>query len=229
MTYGELGKCNLRRQVDSRIILFWAKTVNGKTTKLSTSIYNMLKKMYDNDVFKSKWITKVKEILDYNGFSYLWDQKEINMKWLKLTLNQRLKDVFCQKWHSEVSENRLCFNYRIFKNEINLEPYLVQLDFLDRLNLAKFRCGSHKLPNSVNRFITTNISTDCSLCNLGELGDEFHYTLVCPFFADDRKKYLEENLYTRPNTQKMESLFNSKNPIVLSNLAKFIKKILLKF
>ena len=173
--YGEVGKSKLQTKVDSRMVLFWAKIVNSKNSKLSKTIYCMLKNMYDQNVYKSKWIVKVKNILDSCGFSFLWNESTVNTKWLKEALVLRLMDISRQQWHTEINENRLCDTYRIFKENLILEPYLSTLDLDYRLYLAKFRCGSHKLPISINKFSDQELSRLCNLCNLNELGDEFHY------------------------------------------------------
>ena len=42
---------------------------------------------------------------------------------------------------------------------------------------------------------------------LDEIGDEFHYLLVCPLFKDSRVKYIKRFYYGHPNTNKMTKLF----------------------
>ena len=49
-------------------------------------------------------------------------------KWLKNALHLKLYNMARQEWHSDVSENQLCLNYRIFKNEIDYCNYLNVLD-----------------------------------------------------------------------------------------------------
>ena len=101
----------------------------------------------------------------------------------------KLKDISQQQWQADVNENSLCLNYRILKENFTLEPYLIRLDFVDRINLAKYRCGSHKLPISVNKYSEQQLPRQCSLCNLNEIGDEFQYSLVCPKFKNETITY----------------------------------------
>ena len=132
-------------------------------------------------------------------------------------------------WQSEVDGNRLCNSYRLFKHTLSFEPYLSKLEFLDRINLARFRCGCHKLPISDNKYVNSDSPKICTLCNRNEQGDEYHYVLVCPKFMNERKKYLKKYYYDRPSTVKMSQLFNSKSVKVLSSLAKFVKLIMATF
>ncbi len=77
-----------------------------------------------------------------------------------------------------------------FKQEIGLEYYFLELDFVDRRNLSRFRFGNHKLPIAEGCYLPVQITKYCNLCNLQDKGDELHYTLVCPAFHDFRKLYL---------------------------------------
>ena len=62
-----------------------------------------------------------------------------------------------------------------------------------------------------------------------DIGDEFHYLLVCPLFQEDRCNLLKPFYYQRPNILKFKSLMTSTNKKVLSNLAKFVNIIMNKF
>ena len=229
MTYGEVGKSKLQVKVDIRMIQFWAKIINGKDSKLSKILYNMLKSMHDRNIYRSKWIVKVKSIVDDNGFSFLWDEPVVNAKWLKEAVAQKLKDINQQQWQTELDNNRFCTNYKIVKDRFIVEPYLLKLDFIDRINLSRFRCGSHRLPISINKYSDQPVLRLCNLCNLGQQGDEFHYTLVCPRFDNDRKNYVKRYYYSRPNNAKFNMLFNTTNYREILKLAKFVRIIMSYF
>ena len=57
------------------------------------------------------------------------------------------------------------------------------------------------------------------------MGDEFHFVFQCPFFLSDRIKYIPSYFRIRPNTLKMSTLFNAKDVIPMSKLAKFVNII----
>ena len=79
------------------------------------------------------------------------------------------------------------------------------------------------------RFEKTNVNKNCQLCNSDDLGDEFHYLFICNIFKDERKLLLNEYYYKRPNTMKMNELFNICHLKTQINLSKFVKMILDKF
>ena len=96
--------------------------------------------------------------------------------WIMSNLSLRLNDMSRQDWHAAKQTNRVCSNYREFKEELVMEEYLTHLSFIDRKNLCKFRCRSHNLPVNNGRFIeVTRSEMQCVLCNTGEVGDEYHY------------------------------------------------------
>ena len=64
-----------------------------------------------------------------------------------------LENQYLQEWDAELQRNRRCITYRIFKDELTLEPYLFKLNFVDRLALCKFRTGNHLLPVTKSRYV----------------------------------------------------------------------------
>ena len=53
-----------------------------------------------------------------------------------------------------------------------------------------FRCGSHNLPTSANRFSPDGHIPTCTLCGSDEPGSEYHNILVCCVSVVDRAKYV---------------------------------------
>ena len=124
----------------------------------------------------------------------------------------------------------LCLNYRIFKQDLYFEKYLIKLPFRYRMNLCKFRCGNHRLPVVTGRYYNIDRkSRVCTLCKSNFLGDEFHYIFECSAFNELRIKYVKRYFRIRPNTLKMNQLFTSTKLPTLINLAKFCKEIMLHF
>ena len=153
----------------------------------------------------------------------------LNPKWVASSVSLRLNDIGQQNWCAEVNRNRLCTNYRIFK-EINIfEEYLIKLDYLERLALCRFRCGNHRLPVSEGRYLPNQEDKFCTLCKMNDPGDEFHFLFKCPFFETDRKVLIKTYYTRRPNVLKMKQLFNSKNIRVLKKLSRFCQIIMARF
>ena len=169
--------------------------------------------MYSHDklgrqTWMPKWIVKIKQILDENGYSNIWDvQANINTKWFISSIDLKLKDIALQNWKTELERNRLCTNYRIFKEESKFENYLTRLAPVEKIDLCRFRCGNHRLPIKEARY-NSNKEYVCTLCDSNEPGDEYHYVLVCQALRQSRKRFLKSYYYTRPNVLKLNQLFN---------------------
>ncbi len=95
------------------------------------------------------------------------------------------------------------------------------------LSMVRFRTANHKLPIETGRWSGIYHSDrKCNLCNNNDLGDEFHYLLVCPYFLQSRKKYLKKYYYLRPNVIKYKEFLSTKSEIKLKKLSLFIAEIL---
>ena len=137
-------------------------------------------------------------------------------------------DQFIQEWQSRVAENSVCSNYRLFKKKFSFEKYLTCLPSILRQRVLKFRISNHRLPVQQRRSL--GIPRDeriCTVCDSGEVGDEFHYLLNCSNenVKRNRTKYVDK-YYTHPNVPKFCSLMNmtskSKNIKLLNLLVVFL-------
>ena len=216
MVYGELGQEEIAVAIQQRMVVFCSRIILGKQSKVSYIIYRLLRGMMENGTYQSKWLNSIEATLNECGNPNIWsDENVASCEWVKLSLGLKLSDIFKQKWHDEVSENRLGTNYRIFKHEHKMEKYLTLLDRGHRINLTKFRCGNHKLPVNSGRFQgRPRCERICNLCTsnvTGSSGDEFHYVFDCSFFDVERRSLIKPYYLRRPNRVKMEQLFNMKN------------------
>ena len=143
-----------------------------------------------------------------------------------ITIKAKLTDMFCSEWKDLVFNSSKCLNYRIFKQELKLEPYFDILP--DDLSTAfcHFRSLNQRFPIEWGRIIrTARDDRICELCFLNKIGDEFHYMLECSYFEDARRVYLPRILTTACNidimcTNDVQELFK---------VAKFCKVILETF
>jgi hypothetical protein len=131
-------------------------------------------------------------------------------------------------WEEQVFDHSCCVNYRILKDQLSFEPYLRLLNDRQRIIFTKFRCGNNKLPVNVNKFTGTDVDKLCTICEAGDIGDEFHYIMSCSALKDERARYLDRPFYEKPNTLKLKILFQTNNLVILKNLIKFISVILSK-
>ena len=62
----------------------------------------------------------------------------------------------------------------------------------------------------------------CIHCNMNTIENEYHFPLVCPFYADLRRKYLSPYYCRWPTLNKFKSLMQNKTDTTVNKLSKFI-------
>jgi hypothetical protein len=197
------------------------------SNKISVLMYKLMLQKHKLG-YTNKWISKIKDILDNIGYSNIWimQGENLNDKWLKKSLELRLKDQFIQNWSANVFESNKCLNYRIFKTKFEIEKYLTEIPFKLRKALTSFRCRSNRLPIETGVF--TNIPREeriCTLCNLHEVGDEYHYIFNCSCFKEQRNLYIDNHFLEHASAYKMNELFNQ-NGEKLVRLCKYVLVVL---
>ena len=227
--YGETGRYKMDLPINKRIISFWNCLKNDKG-KIANMIFKFTKKVFNQNLsLKSKWLLKVKSILITCGMPYLWDMGYIPTPSLKTVIDNRLRDTLIQEWHCMLENNKLCLNYKLFKETYEIEHYLKISDDRIRYSLSRFRSGSHFLPISNQRYRIIDERNNCPLCDMNELGDEYHYLMLCPAFDIQRSKYIDLYYTSRPNVLKYKELFTVVNISKLSKLSKFVNEIMFTF
>ena len=237
MVYEETGRGPILNHVKCRVVGFWARILKGKENKYSSVLLKFIFRLHKDELieFKSHWLTFIENIFNHSGLSNVWlDQcKGLSINVVVNMVKSRLNDIFCQDWNAVVWSNRICKNYRIFKSNHKYENYLQTLHQKDAITLCKFRCRSHALPVTKGRFDANipYIEMQCTLCLSSDIGDEFHYLFVCPYFHRERNLFLPKSLCALkfPSALHMVKLFNTGKTSVLKNLAKFARLIMLQF
>ena len=232
MIYGELGVILISVQAKCRLLIFWAKLVDGTEGKLSNIFHYLLYKMDEPVFFTSNRIRFVKSNLNALGFFELYTTQNIpySSNCFKNRVQLRTKDKFRQNWASEVFDSSKCFNYRMFKTNFEYENYLTILEDSQRIVFTKFRCRNHKLPIETGSH--NNIPRElriCQKCNGNSIGDEFHYLFVCTFFRQHRHHLIAAKFYNNPSMLTFNALLSSHDAHVLGNVCTFIKIIFDEF
>jgi hypothetical protein len=107
--------------------------------------------------------------------------------------------------------------------------YFKTLQEHDYLTLCNFRTANHKLPVETGRYDGTPFEDRiCELCQSGSVACEHHYLIDCPFFQQERERYLDP-LNIRHYDRTLKTLLSSTSQHVLQNLCKFIRVIMTKF
>jgi hypothetical protein len=191
LVYGELGRYPLYINSTIRCIKYWLKLLKLDTSRLPKQAYNMLKALDERG--KQCWVTNVKNTLFSLGFGFAWLYQSVGCeKAFILEVKQRMIDIYKQEWHNSISSKDMFNNYKLFKQELTVEPYL---DFLDerrfRDGLVKLRLGVLPISASWLRKTLKKMDGDnskCKICDVAE--DENHFIFHCPLYSDLREKYI---------------------------------------
>ena len=84
--------------------------------------------LYDQNIFKSVWLDKVKANLDGIGMSNRLNyMKNTKYSWFKNTIKLKLNDSYNQSWSVYVFNNSACLNYTAMADQKQLQRYLLCL------------------------------------------------------------------------------------------------------
>ena len=230
MLYAELGRYPLEHVIKTQTIGFWLRILLGKQSKISYLMYQVLHSQA-GDSSRFKWISNVKQILCNAGRNDVWlNQNNYIPDNIKFYVKQNLQDQFIQSWRTNLTMSSKGKNYNVYKDSIQLEPYILALPYKLYINMIRFRTGNHKLPIEIGRWNNVDIDDrKCNLCTSNSIGDEFHYLLQCPYFKQDRLRLIPACYWERPNILKYRNLLCSNNETCLVNLSKFMGIIMKVF
>ena len=80
------------------------------------------------------------------------------------------------------------------------------------------------LPSFKNR-AKQYILYKCTLCRLKEIGDQYHYLLVCPEFEIPRMEHIRRDYHSQPNKNKLTQLLQCQHSSEIIHLQKFMQII----
>ena len=139
-----------------------------------------------------------------------------------------LEAQFLQNWNTKLESSSKGLNYRLFKDSIHLESFFIKLPRSLYIHLGKLRTGNHRFPCERGHWQGLDRNErKCTLCNCLEVGDEFHYLLVCSFFSLERKWFIVKRYYSNLNILKYKELMNCADERRLKDMSVFAK-ILIK-
>jgi hypothetical protein len=227
ITNGELGRTPIDICIKLRNAKFWNILISNEN-KLSCILYEIMLNLSVIDHVQFKWLNVIKSIFEKTGPNYLWNhQQSFHSVQLKFIVKQNLTDQYIQNWFNQIENSSRGKCYGMFKNEFNLEKYLLKLLPHERNMITQFRCNNIKLPIETGRWsMTPREERICHLCNVG-LGTAFHFLFECTS-ADVqglRCKFIPI-YYTRYAIMyKMKGLLSLCNVKVLKKLSLFISKL----
>ena len=231
--YGELGVYPLHITIKCKMINYWSRLIMGKNTKLSYVMYRCLFQLYTDNIYMSPWLECIRNICIECGMSGVWMSQTVNNpKWFGKAVKQKLRHIWITKWYRNITSRAVCSTYKLYKEVYGMEEYLVKLTKHNRICLSKFRTGNNKLPIIAGRY--NQIEREqryCTKCNEGLVGDEYHVLLQCQSqeIVQLRDRYLPQYYRLHPTQLKFNTLMQSKNVEVLTNLAQFLSVLLRMF
>ena len=216
--YGEIGRVLLSIIRKVRILKFWFKIIKNPNSLL----YKIFQDQINNSYLDS-WASKVKQLFNELGFSFLWNNSNITN--LQLTrIIERVYDQYYQNWYEALRASSKLSTYRTIKTKFAAEKYLNSVtDGRHRSELAKLRCSAHRLAVEDGRY--RNIERQqrlCIHCQMSVIEDEYHFLLTCPFYREIRIKYIPKYYITWPNINKFKSLLTTEKPTLLKKIANFL-------
>lgn len=198
MVYGETGRYPLDISVKVRMVSYWCKLTTGRCSKLACRMYKVVENCHRNNTLSVRWIGCIERLFNDMGYSNIFQGGEfLNETWLKRAIRLRLQDQFVQSWNADVQSSRKGVSYRLFKTGWGLEQYLLTLPPVLRI------------------------------CNSNQLGDEYHFLLICKKLSSLRNKYIPRYYHNRPSVLKLGQLLN--NDQLHIQLSKYIKAGLCEF
>ena len=216
--YGEIGRFPLYIGRHVRIIKYWLHLHQSKSdNSILRTLNHVLRKDADNS---NTWSSKVKSLLEKSGFLDVWlfpESVDIT-KFVKI-FHKRLRDIFITEWKQRMGLSSSLDIYRDIKSSFELTPYLLLIKNRKFRNvITKLRLSLHQLNIETGRHRNIErLDRKCKICNLGDLEDEYHFTLVCRAYDDLRKQYLPKCYYDKPSVFKFISLLNSTKLKILNN------------
>ena len=222
--FGESGFFPIYIDVKVRMISFWADLVNPSFDKLSNKVYGLCYNLFCSGEYKQPWLADIKETLVNAGLECVWNTQRYTSKVsLCKIIRANLKSQMTTKWREQLDNSSKCFFYKNYKSGIHRELFLSQLPEQYAIALVKFRCNNHKLPIEQGRKLgIAREERFCRKCDLNVLGDEFHFIMECPAYAEDRNKLIPPKFRRVKSTFNFCKLLSTNSRSVSLNLAKFI-------
>ncbi len=148
-------------------------------------------------------------IINANGFEDKFISKlQCNLEIIK----SRIKNKDIESWHSVVKKKIKLKKHVTFKNEFNVEPYLLNpIQKCQSFVFAKLTCGILPLHIKTGQYTNTALQNWlCEFCEKHVIEDEKHFICSCLFYND-----LRNSLY----------LANDKFVYMLQNKHQLVTKV----
>ena len=106
------------------------------------------------------------------------------------------------------------------KTNFQQSPYLRILVNGCAIPITRFITTNNDLPVNVQRY--EDIERRDRICDLIDIGDDFHYLFICPYFVNERNELIPRKFTRRPNLLTFQQLMNCEDKKSLLKLKHFI-------
>ena len=216
LVYYELGRFPLHITRKLRILKYWIKLKNSDNCILRSCLE-------DRENINDTWINQIQTELNNLGLGYIFNESSIDKVTQKI-LEQRFFDLHKQEMFSAICRSSRGEYYQYIADNFGLQYYLSKaISEIHRKSITRFRLSSHNLNIESGRYKNELRSKRiCTLCNLRDVEDEFHFILKCPKYQEIRNLYIKKYYFRRPSAFKLIQLLSVQNLKELRNLGKFL-------
>ena len=223
----ELGFYPLVIERQVRIVKYWLKFKSNESGHIIlTSVYHSMIDDMSNGA--TNWLSKVKHLLESNGFADTWIYCDsvISNRFIPV-LRQRLMDMYLTNWREgmEVSSSFSLFRNLKYSYMYQPAPYLYKVLKKCRNAISQLRLSLHPLLVETGR--CTGVPRElrkCTLCELNDIEDEYHFVHRCSKYQTLRAVYIPSYYSRNPSMFKFIKLLNCAKVKTLNNLAVYIIK-----
>jgi len=191
---GELGRFPLLIELLCHSIKNWSRICDVSDFSILKSTY--VEACNNMSFVPNSWASNIKGILSYFHLDSIWDNQGCLYKNRMVeSLRNCMYQKYEQDWLANInrgSNSNKLRTYNTFKNTFFAENYIFHTkDISTRKWLTQLRISSHCLKIETGRY-TKPIKTPlaerkCTLCQSGEVEDEFHFILKCNLYETERK------------------------------------------
>ena len=227
MVLGETGKYPLIINIKTRLLLYWYNLICPENRhKLASIMYHLLYKMHCNERHENMYISFVKKTLIEIGLPGIWyNQHNINMNknWFKNYVKTTLQNQFIQNWQATLDNDSIYTIYRMVKTNFQQSPHIRILVSSCAIPIIRFITTNNELPVNVQRYEDIERRDRvCPKCDLIDIGDEYHYLFICPYFLNERNELIPKKFTRRPNVFTFQELMNCEDKKSLLKLKHFV-------
>ena len=206
--YADTGRYPLFINIKVRCVKYWFRILKMEDKRICKQAYEKLFLLCEQG--STNWVSKIKHLLEFNGFGIVWFFNGVGNEPLFLNeLRQRLTDCYTQGWHAHISESEKFSTFYSFKPFIRLENFLCVSNFGRSLRtvLIRFRLGVSAINQHRYKFYSNKNLLKCPACN-AVVENEFHVLFECVAYNDLRHK-LPKKILDNKTTQSMLQLLNN--------------------